>query len=152
MLLAFALFGFCGCTACVPPYFEACAAARLCWGCALVALKNRHDSPMDRNRWVSGSGLQSRTCRIIEASCTPISNPWNIGGEIVNLQSNEWWMCFNMRAWCRYTRGRCESTHGFFPVCHTTHNTQTHTTTHHHTPPHTTTHHTQGSDRLLRFV
>ena len=33
-----------------------------------------------------------------------------------------------MCAWCRYTWGRFERTHGFLPVCHTTHHT-THTTT-----------------------
>ena len=39
----------------------------------------------------------------------------------------------NMRAWCRYTRGRFESTHGGFflrATPHTAHNTRT---THHHT-------------------
>ena len=48
-------------------------------------------------------------------------------------------MCFNMCAWCRYTRGRFEHTHGhvlnghtgFFSVPHNTHYTphRTHTTT-----------------------
>ena len=36
-------------------------------------------------------------------------------------------MCFNMCAWCRYTRGRCGRTH-------TTHHTAHHTTTQHDTP------------------
>ena len=60
-------------------------------------------------------------------------------------------MCFNMCAWCRYTRGRFERTYGVvlnghtgvFPVCHTTHTTHhhTHPPQHHNTrPPHTTTH------------
>ena len=45
-------------------------------------------------------------------------------------------------AWCRYTRGRVEWTHGFFSVSHTTHHTphRTHTTPQHKTQ-HTTTHH-----------
>ena len=45
--------------------------------------------------------------------------------------------CFNMCAWCRYTRGRFERTHGHvlnghtgFQACHTTHTTL-------HTIPHT---------------
>ena len=43
-------------------------------------------------------------------------------------------MCYHMCAWCRYTRGRSERTHGFFPVCHTTHTP--------HAPQHTRTTHT----------
>ena len=59
-------------------------------------------------------------------------------------------MCFNMCAWCRYTRGRFQRTHGdvlsgqteFRSVSHTnthinTHNT--HTTTQHNTTQHITT-------------
>ena len=49
-------------------------------------------------------------------------------------------MCFNMCAWCRYTRRRFEPSHGHvlsghteFSLCHTTH------TTPHTTPTHTTT-------------
>ena len=55
-------------------------------------------------------------------------------------------MCFNMCAWCRYTRRRFERTHGdvlsghtgVFPVCHTTH-TRHHHTHHNNTEQHTTT-------------
>ena len=55
-------------------------------------------------------------------------------------------MCFNMCAWCRYTRGRFESTHGGFSSVshhtpHTTHTTHTTTTaaatTHNNTRRHT---------------
>ena len=60
-------------------------------------------------------------------------------------------MCFNMCAWCRYTRGRFESTHGgFFSACqaapHTTpHKTHTHHTNHAH--QHATTHGNRDRDR-----
>ena len=60
-------------------------------------------------------------------------------------------MCFNMCAWCRYTRGHFESTHGgFFYACqaapHTTpHKTHTHHTNHAH--QHETTHGDTDRDR-----
>ena len=59
--------------------------------------------------------------------------------------------CFNMCAWCRHTRGRCECTHGgvfeakyrffnVFSACRSTHkHTRTHTKQHH---DHNDTHHT----------
>ena len=50
---------------------------------------------------------------------------------------------YHMRAWCRYTQGRFECTHGGFSACQTTHHTtphaHTHTTTHTTTVTHTTT-------------
>ena len=65
-------------------------------------------------------------------------------------------MCYHMCAWCRYTRGRFESTHGgFFCVPsrathHTTHTTQ-HNTQHNthtpHTPHHTETERHRDRDR-----
>ena len=52
-------------------------------------------------------------------------------------------MCYHMCAWCRYTRGRFESTHGgFFCVpSRATHHTtfHTHTRQHHNTQHHTET-------------
>ena len=59
--------------------------------------------------------------------------------------------CFDTcGAWCRYTRGRFESTHGgFFCVPHHTPQTHTHTPHTHtaqHTPPHNTQHTTQHTN------
>ena len=60
-------------------------------------------------------------------------------------------MCFNMCAWCRYTRGRIERRHGdvlsghtgfFSAPHHTTHRTHN---TRHNTTWHTTTHHSNTS-------
>ena len=65
-------------------------------------------------------------------------------------------MCFNMTAWCQYTRRRFERTHGdvlnlhtgVFPACHTTHHTahRTHTTTAQHTTTTRPHHHNTRTD------
>ena len=57
-------------------------------------------------------------------------------------------MWYHMCAWCRYTRGRFESTHGgFFCVpSRATHHTTQHNTTPH-TPHNTTTHNTTRRQR-----
>ena len=51
--------------------------------------------------------------------------------------------CFDMCAWCRYTRGRFERTHGDVLNGHTRRRRQRHTTTHNNTTPHNTTQPTQ---------
>ena len=54
-------------------------------------------------------------------------------------------MCFNMCAWCWYTRGRCGRTH-------TTHHTAPQDTTQHDTPQHNMTHHTAPQQKQQKHL
>ena len=70
--------------------------------------------------------LVSRTCD--DPPVCPLKTPPCVDSKRPRVCRHHAHMCFNMWAWCRYTRGRFERTHGGFSnVSHHTH--RTHTTT-----------------------